>query len=74
MRLPPEREPRMSIHSILGYSVAVAACSAPTMLSVSSETPREFGAVRWQHRLEPALEGSAASGRPVLLLLQEVPG
>jgi hypothetical protein len=37
------------------------------------EPIRELGAVRWQRRLEPALQ-AAADGKPVLLLFQEVPG
>ena len=35
---------------------------------------RELGAVAWQRKLEPALDASRATGRPVLLLFQEVPG
>ncbi|MEO0649874.1 MAG: VPGUxxT family thioredoxin-like (seleno)protein, type 2 [Planctomycetota bacterium] len=34
----------------------------------------EYGAVGWGRALEPALAASAGSGKPVLLLFQEVPG
>lgn len=36
--------------------------------------PREFGAVEWNRELEPALELSQKTDKPVLLLFQEVPG
>ena len=44
--------------------------------SIPSEdaVPREFGDVRWGRKLEPALEQSQKTDRPVLLLFQEVPG
>ena len=44
----------------------------------AAETPRdtavEFGHVRWNRRLEPALAQAARSERPVMLFFQEVPG
>ncbi|NNC90828.1 MAG: hypothetical protein HKN82_20430 [Akkermansiaceae bacterium] len=36
--------------------------------------PVELGAVRWSRDLDAALASSAKSGKPVLLLFQEVPG
>ena len=38
------------------------------------DAPEEFGAVDWGRDLDAALERSARTGRPVLLLFQEVPG
>ncbi len=40
----------------------------------AADSVRELGAVRWQDRLEPALAESKRSGRPVLVLFQEIPG
>ena len=45
-----------------------------TALCVTSDTPRELGAITWGRELEPALETSTRSGRPILLLFQEIPG
>ena len=41
---------------------------------VPADTAVEFGHVRWQRRLEPALESASKADKPVLLLFQEVPG
>ena len=51
-----------------------AAATATFAMPMDDETPKEFGAIGWGRRLEPALERSAASGKPVLLFFQEVPG
>ena len=40
----------------------------------ADDAPPEFGRVQWGRELEPALETSARTGKPVLLLFQEVPG
>ncbi|MEZ6018343.1 MAG: hypothetical protein R3F49_24810 [Planctomycetota bacterium] len=51
-----------------------SACPAPMQEPALTDAPRELGAVAWQRKLEPALDASRATGRPVLLLFQEVPG
>ena len=48
--------------------------SAPVFQAAGTEVPRELGTVRWGRELEPALEASKSSGKPVLLLFQEIPG
>lgn len=50
-------------------AIAIAAASPPT-----NSNPRELGRVRWGHDLDKALAESKASGKPVLLLFQEIPG
>lgn len=44
------------------------------LTAATADSPRELGAVAWGRELEPALEASADSGKPVLLLFQEIPG
>jgi hypothetical protein len=39
-----------------------------------TDSPVELGRVKWLEDLDAALELSASSGRPVLLLFQEIPG
>ena len=56
------------IKSLILTSFAMIACQG------AEPAPRELGAVRWGSRLEPALQASKQSGKPVLLLFQEVPG
>ena len=55
----------------LGAALLPLACASA---QTSASTPPEFGRVRWQRELEPALTASKESGKPVLLLFQEVPG
>lgn len=40
----------------------------------AQDGPIEAGRVNWSHDLDAALAASAASGRPVFLLFQEIPG
>jgi len=40
----------------------------------ATDSPRELGDVHWRDRLEPALAESHLTGRPVLVLFQEIPG
>ncbi len=42
--------------------------------SLAGDPPPELGRVEWGRVLEPALERSAKSGKPVWLQFQEVPG
>ena len=61
---------------LLHASLALTSLAAPADDDpvTPSGTPPELGLVRWERRLEPALEGARSSARPVLLLFQEVPG
>lgn len=47
---------------------------ALAMTAAAQDAPKELGRVRWERRLEPALEQARAADRPVLLLFQEIPG
>lgn len=38
------------------------------------DRPQELGAIAWERDFDAALTASERSGRPVLLLFQEVPG
>ena len=55
------------------WMLPLAAAVGLTM-ALDDDVPREFGHVDWGRKLEPALARSADSGKPVLLLFQEVPG
>ena len=55
--------------ALLALGLGAAIATGPM-----DDAPPEFGRVRWGRELEPALETSARSGKPVLLLFQEVPG
>ena len=54
---------------LMALSIGFLATSGETM-----ENPIEVGDVRWGRDLDAALENSAKSGKPVLVLFQEVPG
>lgn len=43
-------------------------------LVIDSDEIPEIGKVEWTSDLESAKQASAESGRPVLLLFQEIPG
>ena len=55
--------------ALLILAVAVTAYSGET-----ATNPVEVGDVRWGRDFEAALNESAASGKPVLVLFQEIPG
>lgn len=40
----------------------------------TTKNPIEVGDVQWGRDFDAALENSAASGKPVLILFQEIPG
>lgn len=63
--------PLVSWCAPLGAVLLTQACATA---QDSDGTPREFGRVQWQRKLEPALSMSKESGKPVFLLFQEVPG
>ncbi len=52
---------------ILGLALVISSCKGQPV-------PVEVGAVSWQRDLEPAYGQSENSGKPVLILFQEVPG
>ena len=58
----------------LAAVAALAVSGALFAATPRGDSPTEFGDVAWGRKLEPALEASARTGRPVLLLFQEVPG
>lgn len=66
MRLP-------LILAALGLSCGAVLVEGGRAIS-DDDMPREFGAVHWGRKLEPALLRAAASHKPVMLLFQEVPG
>ena len=66
MRLP-------LILAALGLSCGAAVVAGSRAIS-DDDTPREFGAVHWGRKLEPALLKAANAKKPVMLLFQEVPG
>ena len=45
-----------------------------SVLTSTADPPIELGAVKWERDLEAAKQKSADSGKPVLVLFQEVPG
>jgi len=55
--------------------VGLILCSCSTLLAQShkNQTP-ELGAVNWLRDYDLALEQSTASGKPIFILFQEVPG
>ena len=62
------------IAGLAAPALAMAASLGLSSDSGDSPTPRELGAVRWERSLDAGLARSRASGRPVFLLFQEVPG
>ena len=45
-----------------------------TWVAAAAETPKELGDVRWGRDYNVAAERSAETGKPILILFQEVPG
>ncbi|MEM6675609.1 MAG: hypothetical protein AAF726_22350 [Planctomycetota bacterium] len=58
------------MHTTSALVIAAAGLAAVAL----GDTPTELGAVDWGRKLEPALERAGTSGKPVLLLFQEIPG
>jgi hypothetical protein len=54
---------------VMTFTIVLTAFSGQT-----TENPIEVGDVQWGRDLEAALRNSANSGKPVLVLFQEVPG
>ena len=52
----------------------LAGVCAMSVLTKTADPPVELGAVQWERDLEAAKQISADSGKPVLVLFQEVPG
>jgi copper chaperone CopZ len=68
-----------SLHSVIVAFILgiIAALCLPTVLAAPPAgigTPRELGRVKWGHDLDKALATSKQTGKPVLLLFQEIPG
>ena len=61
------------IMRILTAMIVLTLC-ATAYGSQPAGNPVEVGNVQWGRDFEAALENSAASGKPVLMLFQEVPG
>ena len=57
------------LFTILGLIICATAYGSQT-----ATNPVEVGNVRWGRDFDAALKMSAASGKPVLVLFQEVPG
>jgi len=56
-------------------SLLLALAMAGLCIASPPEDPRpELGSVKWQRDFEAAKKSSQASGKPLLLLFQEVPG
>ena len=59
----------------LGFCLAVAVLLfVATRVDAGSGQPRELGRVDWGRSYDEAVARSAASGKPIFLLFQEVPG
>jgi len=59
----------MKIHPFLSFSLFVTvSCAA------ANDNPIEIGSIRWGRDLDSSLQVSEQTGRPVLVLFQEVPG
>ena len=52
----------------------ILATGAAAFSGETITNPIEVGDVRWGRDLDAALENSAKTGKPVLVLFQEVPG
>ena len=51
----------------------VGSCAMPGDAQTKSQ-PRELGKVKWLRNFDEAKKASARTGKPILLLFQEVPG
>ncbi len=54
--------------------LALLATAFPVNDDSNKSTPVELGLVQWNRDLEAAQKISESSGRPMLMLFQEVPG
>lgn len=72
--MTPKDIPSAPSAAIAAGLIAIGCAVGPTSSTVTADGPPELGAVEWGRRLEPALTASAANGKPVLLLFQEIPG
>ena len=52
----------------------IAGMFTMSAMSQTSDPPVELGAVNWNRDLDAARQQSDRSGKPVLVLFQEVPG
>src|SRR5207247_2616078 len=63
----------MSHRPALLLALGVLAMITPAHVT-AAQNPRELGLVRWGRSLDAVRAESRSSGRPVLLLFQEIPG
>ncbi len=63
----------MNRAAALGWSLGALLLSGAGPIE-PADNPQELGRVKWDRDLDAALATSAESGKPVLLLFQEVPG
>jgi len=59
---------------MFAMTTTILTMSLTGMLGVAADQPVELGNVSWGRNLDAAKATSRASGRPILLLFQEVPG
>ncbi|MEM9378324.1 MAG: hypothetical protein AAGB93_00145 [Planctomycetota bacterium] len=64
----------LTLTGVAAAAAALASVFTPGSPGTDDEAPRELGAVDWGRKLEPALASAKESGKPVLLLFQEIPG
>ncbi len=61
----------MQLWCLVTFLVGLAAVPLP---APAADPPVELGAVDWGRDLEAARKTSAETGKPILVLFQEVPG
>ena len=59
---------------LLNTSIAILALGTAFSPCITAQTPVELGKVKWGRDLEAAKKKSAATGKPVFVQFQEVPG
>ena len=64
----PHAEPPDSMKFLIALIALISGCQA------NPNQPVELGTVKWSRELKKSLGASKASGKPVFLLFQEVPG
>lgn len=72
----PVNAPDLEKQMIKTFSLLLALAMAGLCFATPPEDPNatELGSVKWQRDLAAAKKSSQASGKPLMLLFQEVPG
>jgi hypothetical protein len=60
--------------TLTAFLVIIVPAQFAALPGDETPAPVELGRVDWQGDLDAALKASAAAGKPVLLLFQEIPG